>query len=256
MGMGFRAAVLCVVVCAMCGCDRSPARTSSKGNDDSKLVAWLENFKGLGKPADPKSKEPARPGVASCEYTLDKSVSNVGMLPSAADTHFVLTGFADLTDLGLETLTAGFDWTPAERAAVPRALLPLLPEGDLLVSPQFNESFAQNKAFTHGFAVRPATEGSKRIYFIATDAYHPLEIPQASIVTEKDAVKIARTVVDADKSGVTVPVEADVDVKYADGKYTVTFLAPPLETPIPGAGYDAIVIIDEKTGATEILGPP
>jgi len=61
-------------------------------------------------------------------------------------------------------------------AYIPQALRDLLPEGDLLVSPKFNESFTQNKAYVHGFAVLPADDGSKRIYFIATDKDHPIEM--------------------------------------------------------------------------------
>jgi len=77
----------------------------------------------------------------------------------------------------------------------------------------------------------------------------------ASGVTEKDAIKIARTIVDAYTLGVTVPAEAEVEVKHEDDKFIVTFLEPPVEEPYPRAGYYAIVIV-ESAGTITLFCPP
>ena len=163
MGRIFRMAMLVVAVGLAGGCEVPEARTSSKGSDKTKLVSWLVNLKEFD--------------VTSCEYTLNKSSdTKFGRLPSPADTRMELTGFAELSDEGLAKLKADFDWAPAKRTEVPPALRALLPEGDILVSPKFNESFAPNKAFVHGFAVLPADDKAKRVYFLATDKDHPIEM--------------------------------------------------------------------------------
>lgn len=76
------------------------------------------------------------------------------------------------------------------------------------------------------------------------------------VVTKEQAINTARKAVDAPDSGVTVPVTSATEVTASNGKYTITFVEPPPPRPIPRAGYYAIVIVDGKTGATEILGPP
>ena len=79
------------------------------------------------------------------------------------------------------------------------------------------------------------------------------------VISQEQAVKMARAAVDAPGSGVTVLAECEVEVTYADDKYTVTFLVPeppPSEELTEDGDYYAIVIIDEKTGAVDLLGPP
>jgi len=163
MGTILRVAILVVAVGLAGGCELPEARTSSKGKEESKLVSWLENLKEFD--------------VKSCEYTLEKSSdSKFGRMPSSADTRMELTGFAELSPEGLAKLKADFDWTPAGRETVPPALRPLLPEGDILVSPKLNESFEKNRSFTHGFVALPADDNSKRVYFLTTDKDHPIEM--------------------------------------------------------------------------------
>ena len=119
--------------------------------------------------------------IESCEFVaVVESTMTMETWWGKTRTTYVLIGnegFAALSDDGLAALKTGFDWTPAKREEIPQALRALLPgDGEILVSPKFNESFEQSPMYPHGFAAILADDKSNRLYFIAYNKDHPIEM--------------------------------------------------------------------------------
>jgi len=146
---------------ALEGCGNSantkPAASNSSVSD---LLTKLPNLKPLG--------------IDSCTYTLDKSSAN-SRLPSPSDVKMTLRGSAQLSAEGFKTLTSRFVWKPISRKDVPKILLPIVPAGNLLSSHKFNESFADNPTYAHGFVVLLAGGKSRSIFLLSTDMDHPIK---------------------------------------------------------------------------------
>lgn len=134
------------------------------------------------KPAAPSSSVPdllaklanlKQYSVESCEHTTEKSTSSGG-LPSPSDIRLELKGSAVLSDEGSKALMSAYAWKPVKRDDVPRALVAILPPGNVLASDEFNESFGQNTTYVHGAAAIIEGDTARRVYFVASDIDHPI----------------------------------------------------------------------------------
>lgn len=80
-----------------------------------------------------------------------------------------------LSDGGFQKLKTSFEWRPVPRNTVPSDLLKVVPEGNILASDRFNETFNSNPTYAHGFVVVIEGGNWECIYFLANDIDHPMK---------------------------------------------------------------------------------
>ena len=153
--------LLIVAVPVFNACSRSGTNAPVvKNTSVSDLLAKLPNLKPLH--------------IQSCSYTVEASSART-LLPSPSDLRVEIKGSAVLSEAGSRALRSGFEWKPASRDIVPPSLLAIVPPGNVLVSQNLHETFANNPRYPHGFVVALAEGAWSRVYFLATDLDHPIE---------------------------------------------------------------------------------
>lgn len=145
------------------GCSLSVKRSSFFSSTSSLTPGLVKHLPNL-----------AAMDLQACNYTIDTRTKS-GLVPLPFDTRNELRGSAELSEAGWERLKSTGKWKPVSRNAVSSRLLKIVPSGEILASRDFDKSFSANSTYCKGAAVILADGDSRRVFFLATDRYHPVQ---------------------------------------------------------------------------------
>lgn len=145
------------------GCGKSPPPPPAKNASPASLVKLIQIWKAED--------------LKRCDFTITKQNSASALsFPSPSDTQLELKGWAELSEPAAASLKADYQWEEVALEKVPTALKSTLPAESFQTSRKLNEQFEQNPTYRHGFVVISKKQGWSKIYFVATDLDHPLEM--------------------------------------------------------------------------------
>ena len=115
--------------------------------------------------------------IEDCEFSIWSTSPAFTLVPSPSDTKYWFLGSATLDESSAAAIQADYAWSSIARESLPVDLVERLPEGEVRVSEEFNDSFEDNRFYAHGYGVLVGEEGT-RLYYMAHDLDHGIVLPE------------------------------------------------------------------------------